>query len=429
MELPGHVPFRVRPAFFIVVALLGAGRVQLWPLLGWVGVCLVSVVVHECGHAYVAMAFGYAPSVELWGGGGLTHFARPGERVPALTDSLVSLAGPAAGFVFGGLSVLLSHAFPPVGDPRLALLYSDLWWVNIGWGAVNLVPVIPLDGSHLALRALEWLRPATAGRDLEIVSIGLCTAGGAVAVFWFKWPFAALYAAWLALPSFRGLFQRRRQVQALSVRSQIVAALAGGDGEKARQLGEAERRRTGDSTGVVLALVGLGRFEELGVLLEATPAGHPRDPILEGLYRLAVENDLEAAKAVVDADFPSWLAVEALIALQRSGKLEAAAALWHAQREVMEESGLALLAVRAFYAGFYELSQAASELRFQRTGAAESAYNVACCCARRGRVEEGVDWLTKALQAGFADRALVAKDPDLDPLRASPRFPVAAIGT
>src|SRR5208283_1265151 len=100
MELPGHVPFRIRPAFFVVIALLGAGRTQLWPLLGWVLVCLVSVTIHECGHAYVAKAFGYSPSIELWAGGGLTHFAKPGEHVSALADSCVSLAGPGAGFLF-----------------------------------------------------------------------------------------------------------------------------------------------------------------------------------------------------------------------------------------------------------------------------------------------------------------------------------------
>jgi Zn-dependent protease len=425
MELPGRVPFRIQPAFFIVIVLLGAGRAQLWPLLGWVLVCLVSITLHECGHAYVAKAFGYAPSIELWAGGGLTRFARAGERVPAVVDSLVSLAGPMAGFLFGGLAILVSHAFPAAGDARLGLLYSDLKWVNLAWGGVNLLPIIPLDGSHLAQRALERVRPATAGRDLEVISIGLCAAAGAVAVVKLEWPFAALYAAWLALPSVRGLMARRRQTQELSVRAQIVAALSARDGETARKLGEAELKKTGDAEALVLALVGLGRFEELRPLLDGTPEGQPRDEVLANLVRLAVDNDLTAARPLVEAGLPTWLAVEALLALQRTGKPDAATALWSAERDAMEESGLALLAMRAFYAGFYELAQGASEARFQRTGAADSAYNVACCCARLGKVEEGVDWLVKALQAGFADRELVAKDPDLDPLRASPCFPAS----
>jgi hypothetical protein len=158
-------------------------------------------------------------------------------------------------------------------------------------------------------------------------------------------------------------------------------------------------------------------------LLEQAPTGQPPDPVLQNLVRLTVDGELAAAKPLVEAGLPTWLAVEAVLALQRAGKLDVAAALWNAEREVMDESGLALLSMRAFYAGFYELASAASEARFQRTGAAEAAYNVACCCARRGQVDEGVDWLVKALAAGFADRALLAKDPDLDPLRASQRFP------
>jgi hypothetical protein len=92
----------------------------------------------------------------------------------------------------------------------------------------------------------------------------------------------------------------------------------------------------------------------------------------------------------------------------------------------MDKKGLEVLAARAFYSEFFELASAASEARFQRFAIAEGAYNVACCCARQGKVEEGVDWLAKALQAGFSDRELMAKDPDLDALRVSPRFPVAA---
>ncbi|MHB8419375.1 MAG: site-2 protease family protein [Myxococcales bacterium] len=208
MRLPGGIPLRVRPEFFLVALVLGMGRRGLWPIATWVLVCLVSVIVHECGHAYLAKAFGYEPSVQLWGGGGVTRFARPGERVPARTDVLVSLAGPGAGFAFGALAVAVSH-FAPAADPRLALAYDDLSWVNLTWGALNLLPVIPLDGSHLALRALERLRPETAVRNLLILSVALCAVAGAAAFFWLHWQLGALYALWLAWPSGSALVQGR----------------------------------------------------------------------------------------------------------------------------------------------------------------------------------------------------------------------------
>ena len=50
------------------------------------------------------------------------------------------------------------------------------------------------------------------------------------------------------------------------------------------------------------------------------------------------------------------------------------------------------------------------------------AYNVACAHARGGRVDAGLDWLSRAVDLGFTDRALLDGDPDLARARADPRF-------
>jgi serine/threonine protein kinase/tetratricopeptide (TPR) repeat protein len=55
-----------------------------------------------------------------------------------------------------------------------------------------------------------------------------------------------------------------------------------------------------------------------------------------------------------------------------------------------------------------------------------AAYNLACALGRAGRVEDGLDALERALALGQDDTGdryeLILKDPDLDPLRARPRF-------
>ncbi|MFO1031482.1 MAG: tetratricopeptide repeat protein [Planctomycetota bacterium] len=51
-----------------------------------------------------------------------------------------------------------------------------------------------------------------------------------------------------------------------------------------------------------------------------------------------------------------------------------------------------------------------------------SSYNVACVHARRGRVDEAFQWLDKAVELGFGDTELLAKDTDLASLRKDPRF-------
>jgi tetratricopeptide (TPR) repeat protein len=53
---------------------------------------------------------------------------------------------------------------------------------------------------------------------------------------------------------------------------------------------------------------------------------------------------------------------------------------------------------------------------------ANALYNLACAYARTGRLDEALARLEAALAAGFADRALLATDPDLAPLRDDPRF-------
>src|SRR5262245_48886791 len=95
----GSIPVHVQPGFLVVAALLGA-RGEVADVAIWVAVCFVSILVHELGHALVIGRFGGTPSIVLYPGGGLTYgdkSTRTGQRV------VVSLAGPAAGFVFAGV--------------------------------------------------------------------------------------------------------------------------------------------------------------------------------------------------------------------------------------------------------------------------------------------------------------------------------------
>lgn len=49
-------------------------------------------------------------------------------------------------------------------------------------------------------------------------------------------------------------------------------------------------------------------------------------------------------------------------------------------------------------------------------------YNLACSLALTDRPTEALDTLEKAIDLGFSDAQLMAKDPDLDPIRNLPRF-------
>ena len=68
----------------------------------WLACLFVSILVHEYGHAFFAELFGCYPEIFLYHFGGLAVF-RPNSRFTTPRSILVSLAGPAAGFVLGGL--------------------------------------------------------------------------------------------------------------------------------------------------------------------------------------------------------------------------------------------------------------------------------------------------------------------------------------
>src|SRR5262249_23113383 len=84
--------------------------------------------------------------------GGLTSWTENKEVSPK-KHIAISLAGPFAGFLFGGAVYLSEVALPDLfADHFGRVTYRDLLWVNFGWGIFNLLPVLPLDGGNVAYR-------------------------------------------------------------------------------------------------------------------------------------------------------------------------------------------------------------------------------------------------------------------------------------
>lgn len=174
------IPIYVQVNFWLTAVMLGF-RYLSSPvkLAGWVAAVFVSVIVHELGHGTVMMRYGLRPEIALHGMGG--HAAAHGlNRLSRGGRIFVSLAGPMAGFFFGFLWVGLAFAIAPYaiydafsfewlgrllielrGDAVLqgrgsmvAFFLTQLIWINIAWGFLNLSPVLPLDGGHVLEDAL-----------------------------------------------------------------------------------------------------------------------------------------------------------------------------------------------------------------------------------------------------------------------------------
>ena len=141
---------------------------------------LIAMVIHEYAHAQVAVWLGgFTPRLM----GRLTlnpkahvdpigmlmlflvHFgwAKPvminprNFKNPKRDDILVSLAGPAANFITAFLALLALLIYSRIGGDMTAgvyLVFQMIIEYNIGFGIFNLIPLPPLDGSHVLMQLL-----------------------------------------------------------------------------------------------------------------------------------------------------------------------------------------------------------------------------------------------------------------------------------
>ncbi|MEM6798088.1 MAG: site-2 protease family protein [Planctomycetota bacterium] len=170
-------PVRIHPFFWGLCVILSRYRAPA-ELLVWVVAVLVSILVHEFGHALLQRRFGGRPSIVLYGFGGL---AIPnGPAVSPGRQILILLAGPGAGFVLAGLVWLIHSAIALPDSPALAQLLGDLWRINIFWGVFNLLPIYPLDGGQIAREVFTLVMPPRRGIVVSLwVSIIFCAVAGA----------------------------------------------------------------------------------------------------------------------------------------------------------------------------------------------------------------------------------------------------------
>ena len=196
-------PVRIHPFFWLVAVLLGFQPDGTPPLdlLVWVAVVLISILVHELGHALLQRRYGGHSRIVLYGFGGLA-IAENVEYSPR-RQILISLAGPAAGFMLALAVVVLMLASGHVmgiywgggfsfekvdeaADHALSFWIANVYWeapvnklprllvgdllaVNIFWGLLNLAPIYPLDGGQVS-RELWTLKSPSTGivRSLQL---------------------------------------------------------------------------------------------------------------------------------------------------------------------------------------------------------------------------------------------------------------------
>jgi Zn-dependent protease/CBS domain-containing protein len=159
------IPFFINPSWFFILGLVtltyGAelaqfpqlGGIVPW-ILGFVAAILLfsSVLAHELGHSFVALAQGIkVRSITLFIFGGLATLEK--ESNTPLQSFLIAIAGPVVSVLLFGLFFLI-RASVPLAAPLEAVV-SLLAYINLVLALFNLIPGLPLDGGNV-LKSIVW---------------------------------------------------------------------------------------------------------------------------------------------------------------------------------------------------------------------------------------------------------------------------------
>ena len=223
----------VQSGFLIFMALIVALNPDEFGL--WLaGAIAVLTLIHELGHALAARRAGATAEISL---GFLAGYAsyRPTRPISRVRHAWISFSGP--GLHIGiSIVVLLAMGANPldVADFDDSPAAFAIWWAGPFIGAINLIPVLPLDGGNIALQGLDRLAPDRARHWMVYFSIG-ATAAGAVWLFATGWAGFGIFVAFLLLAQFQMLHALRGRPEVRSAWEVAAAALDSGRDSKAQR--------------------------------------------------------------------------------------------------------------------------------------------------------------------------------------------------
>ncbi|MBK9259689.1 MAG: hypothetical protein IPM54_07585 [Polyangiaceae bacterium] len=453
------IDVEIEPGFWFIAVIFGLpffkisnGASGLIPGFIWVLVVLVSVLVHELGHAFAIRRHRIQPEITLYMMGGKTVWRAllPLKRTDHI---IISLAGPFAGFFLAALVFAVDHfvlaqmsAVPFYA--RFAV--TQLLFVNVYWGIFNLIPVLPLDGGHVLEHALGPKR-------LRMTAIISMVVGFSVALY-----FLQAGSIWAAFIFGMGAFQSLRLLQVggtdidqsdlrprapeveaepaisgeiLSILSRARQAVADEDITKARALCNDLLARDPDAENApppnakrealeILAWASLlaEQVDDASAKVDDAKKLGEVDPALLGAVHFA-KRETNQARRVLEAarargDDRKEVVGPLIQILIEQGEVARAAAIAYDIVDSLSEDDARKMAQLAFDNAAFDWSARLYETVFERQAHPEDAYEAARAHAQDGAYERAIDMLRKAVGAGFNDRARVWSDKALEALRA-----------
>jgi len=333
---------------------------------------LLSLLIHEGGHAGAVLWFGGNARIRLHAFGGETANDL---KLSAPRQFLLTAAGPLAGFAAMGVSYALMRRLIMTGHLVAAPMdfLGAMIRINFFWSAVNLLPVIPMDGGRLLAIILM---PRFGVRGLKFVyGVGV-VLGGALALYGFasgQLLTAATFGLFAAngVNAWRALARRTPQDDDPALQAEV---------QEAETLANAGRDEEAKTRLIALrARAGRGRLYEVSTEL---------------LGRVQARNGARA---------------------------EAVELLTSVEPQLVYSSRITLLSLLA-ESGAHARALAVGRALFPQKTDPYVAYVCACACMGLDDRDGALGWLKTALRCGLKDAPKYLRDPAFAPLRSAPDF-------
>lgn len=430
------IPTKIDPSFWVLSFFIASTRgFNPSLILEWLAVVFISLLFHELGHALTGRRFGLSPQITLYSMGGLTSWTNVTEISP-VKNLAISLAGPAAGFLLGGICLVAGPTVLTAAPSKLfTTAYRDLIWVNIGWGVFNLLPILPLDGGHVLVTVEGWI---TRKRDQIIshaISLLACFALVCLALTLRSW-WVGFLGIWFAYSNATFLLNRLRESRDNKLEPKLEEAqkaIAAGNLDAALDISSeikkkafTDRMRSEASRLLILIFIKQARYKEAEEELTRFNGLFGPEHFLQGVLSYEKREMLRAIPYLKKAfeqsgDYQVGLMLsQALMAEKRYAEV-----LDLCHLSAMSRSLLPLslnLQIDAFQNDQFEISGKAGALAYEQKPDPTVAYNAACAFARAFNSAQALAWLERAIASGFSDKNLLATDPDLHSLRSQPGF-------
>jgi len=418
-----RIPVRIEPLFFVIMGVFGlaGGREGLF-VLEWIVVAGAGILVHELGHALAFRRFGSPAEIVLHGFGGYTT----GAGQPPRRSMVVSLAGPLAGFAAGALAFWV-HRSIGADSELVHNALSDMIFVTVVWGVFNLLPILPLDGGAVVASVLEQATGGGGQRAARVISV-VAAAGLAVAGIALAQPFMAMVAAFFGFQNWQALAGARDEPDLERLRRGRAALL---EGDLAGAVDVAQQVTAGRTSGRVQtaglellawAHLAAGRPTDADAALQRLGGGVSASQLVRTMVELASGRPVAllapafgSCEDAVAAVVGSRLIVEAD---RLDDLLEEIAALPAAQAA----TALRALQLGLHHSALHREAARVGEVFFGRDPEGVVAYNVACSWACAGDAQEALSWLSRAVDKGWRDFAVLDADPNFDLIRSTDGF-------